>query len=60
MSKETRFVEADRYIARTENNELHIRLISESVVMYQNIDLEEMKKLRDWLSGQIELIEKRG
>lgn len=60
MSKETRFVEADRYIARTENNELHIILISESVVMYQNIDLEEMKKLRDWLNGQIELIEKRG
>ena len=60
MSKETRFVEADRYIARTENNELHIRLISDSVVMYQNIDFEEMKKLRDWLNGQIELIEKRG
>ena len=47
MSKETKFIKADRYIARTENNELHIRLISESVVMYQNIDLEEMKKLRD-------------
>lgn len=54
----TKFIEADRYIYRDDvKDEVQIRLISDDTIMYTNLDVEQMKKLRDFLNTRIERCE---
>lgn len=58
MSINAKFITADRYICRHDGaNEVQIRLISEDVIMYTNLDLKEMKNLRDFLDRSIDKFE---
>lgn len=60
MNNNTKFIKADRCIYREDDkDEVQIRLISEEVVMYTNLNIEEMKKLRDFLNREIECYESR-
>lgn len=54
------FIEADRYIYRDDvKNEVQIRLISDDTIMYANLNVEQMKKLRDFLNTRIERCESK-
>lgn len=59
MSKNTKFIEADYWMSRPdEKNEIQIRMISDEVVMFKNLNVEDMKLLRDFLNRQIDEFEK--
>jgi hypothetical protein len=51
---EKQFIKTDKLIyRRNEENGLHVRLISDEVILYTDLTREEMIKLRDFLNEQI-------
>ena len=57
---ETKFIKADRWNCRTDlknEDKVDLRLISEEAIMHTTLNIDEMKRLRDFLNGQIERYE---
>jgi hypothetical protein len=57
-TNEKTFKQAERWTCRyDDSNQIQLRLISDDVVMYANLDVEEMKNLRYFIDRQIERAE---
>lgn len=56
---DTMFIKADRVIGKTEDNTIEIRMISDSAVMYYNMNEAEIISMMSILASELNIITER-